>query len=134
RKAVEVKMADTKEVVPQRLPDWQWRRKRGRKAVEAKAKLKMCSANELSLETQQEREAKQARELINREKSEFERAKAHNQPWLDELKQIGQHHANMKRMHMAAEFWAKQNRIIGTDYHPLQRFDREMKDMIGEDE
>ena len=97
-------------------------------------KVTALAGKELSLEAERERQARHARELIEREKRELERAREHNRPWIEEMRRIGEYHASQKRMHMETEYWAREQSRDRWNYDPIRRFQNEIEQEIRDKE
>jgi hypothetical protein len=101
---------------------------KAKREVEAEPKrvLEVIPGSGLSIDGERERQARHAKELIKREKEWAEAAK-HNRVWLEEMRRIGEYHAGMKRMHMEAEYWARENRRDRGGYDPIRLFQNEIE-------
>ena len=88
--------------------------------------MTVISQRELSISGEQERQARHARELIERERQWAEAAK-HNREWLSEMRRIGEYHATMKQAHLEAEYWAREAGRSRWNYDPIQRFENEIE-------
>jgi len=128
-----------------------------RRAAEKKpATVTVCSEKELSLETRRERLKSQAERVFEAEKEEYRLAQEMHRasggmtvvvdnnpisgPVRDEKGEVDWERT-LKAHRSYVEGWVKAQRDAAryerywrsqTDYHPLQRYDRQVKDEIGE--
>src|SRR6266436_707452 len=71
------------------------------------------------------------RRLIDDEKR-WLKAAEHNRAWIKEVRAMGEYHAAQKRVHMEAEYWAKQQSRSRGNYDPIGRFVNEVRRESGD--
>ena len=85
----------------------------------------------LRIDRQREVLREAERRLIQEEKLNIEEGRRANRAWIEERKQMGEYHASQKRMHMEAEYWAKEAGRNQSGYDPIKLFQEEMEKEIG---